>query len=333
MTPDELLDLVKTEVASDDPQVRGQGLQRLLSVARDHESVRGAALPIFKTALESEVAPWSALNAARGIELIAGREEGRRAWRRLLDHREAEVVAAAAAVVDPALAPALMDVLERRAERNVRIPVLRALGRMKYGLAYDALVRALADPDLRPHAIEALGELGDVRAVEHLTPLLLDTTEAWPEDNHGPMLRVRDLAKTAIERIGPVGTPAPLRVMKAAAAPGSGPRKLEPMTPTSNVFSYVPLVAAAIEVLWVGFVMFIALVVLGPPTKSDLGTQVLDVIAMSPALLGLIGGAVALRRGGPRTTVEWVCFIIGLLLCALFTLSFGFEFFHPHVDT
>ncbi len=334
MTPDELLDLAKTEFASDDPEVRARAVQRLLVVVRNHQSVRGEALAIFKTALESDETAWGALNAARGIELIAGREEGRRAWRRLLDHPRAEVVAGAAAVVDAALAPVLMDVLDRRAEQQVRVPVLHALGRTKYGLAYDPLVRALGDPELRPHAIEALADLGDARAVEHLTPLLVDRTEAWPEDNHGPMLRVRDLAKAAIARLG--AAPAaggPMRVMKDASAPNAGPRRLEPKASPTNPLAYLPIAAALVELPWFGIVAFAVLVTAGTLETTDAGTQMLDLISMSPAVLGLAGGAFAIARGGPKTTREKVCFFTGLILCGLFVFSFGWEFFHPHVPT
>jgi hypothetical protein len=44
----------------------------------------------------------------------------------------------------------------------------------------------------------ALRELGDERAIPHLEPLLTDRTDAWREDNHGPTLRVCDVARDAI---------------------------------------------------------------------------------------------------------------------------------------
>ncbi len=58
-----------------------------------------------------------------------------------------------------------------------------------------------ADTGLRAHTVEVLADLGDPRAIPQLAALRSDTTPAWEEDNHGPMLRVCDLADKAIKRL------------------------------------------------------------------------------------------------------------------------------------
>ncbi len=49
-----------------------------------------------------------------------------------------------------------------------------------------------------PHVVEALVDFGDAGVIPRLEMLLNDKTHDWPEDNHGPMLRVCDLAKATI---------------------------------------------------------------------------------------------------------------------------------------
>jgi len=305
-------------------------MQALLDLARADASVHQEALPIFLGAVEHEDAPSAALNAARGVELIAGREEGRRAWTKLIEHAPMEVAASCASVVDVSLAPVLLKTVERRAGVAIQVSFVRALGRMKYAPAYDAIVRRLADSDVRPHAIEALGELGDARAVEHLTPLLGDRMEAWEEDNHGPMLRVGDLAKRAIVRLGGALPASPARTATATtAAPMRGASGPQPKALPFNPFIYAPLLAGLAALPWFGIVAFAVLFTTGRITTNDGQTQTLDLIAGILPALGLLSAGVALVRGGPRNKTETLCLVAGVILCGLFAFSFGWEYLHP----
>jgi hypothetical protein len=324
------LDQIRQSVASADAEARGRAMQDLLNLARKNKDVHQEALGIFMGALMNEQAPWAAISAARGVAFIAGEKEGRRAWRTLLDHPNVEMVAAVAAVVDASHGMHLLQVLDGRAETAVQIPVVRALGRLKVVEAFDPIVKRLADRDVRPHAIEALADLGDARAVDHLKKHLTDKTEAWPDDNHGPMLRIRDLAKTAIERLtgAPSASP-PARVMKAPPKPSAGPTKLEPKPSATNTLAYLPMVGALVMLPWFAAVFFTVLFTTGTFQPSDAETRKLDLVAMVPAALGILGGVLALTRGGPKTTAEKVCFVLGLLLCGLFVFSFGSEFLNP----
>ena len=53
--------------------------------------------------------------------------------------------------------------------RAIQVSFVRALGRLRHGPAFDAIVRRLGDGDVRPHAVEALGDLGDKRAIAGVT--------------------------------------------------------------------------------------------------------------------------------------------------------------------
>ncbi|MCW3099072.1 MAG: hypothetical protein JWL77_4690 [Chthonomonadaceae bacterium] len=70
-------------------------MQRLHLWAKQDRGIHGAALPIFKAAVETEPDPWTATTAAHGIETIAGPTEGQKAWRTLLSHPQPEMAARA----------------------------------------------------------------------------------------------------------------------------------------------------------------------------------------------------------------------------------------------
>ena len=108
------------------------------------------------------------------------------------------------------------------ADLAVRLGAARDLGRTVDPAALPDLLRCLADPAMRPHAVEALADLGDARAVPALERLLDDTTDAWPEDIHGPMLRVCDLAAGAVRRLRAGVTPGGPSNLAAAAARRQG---------------------------------------------------------------------------------------------------------------
>lgn len=196
------LDQIQRDVLSTVQGIRGYAMQSLLMQCRENPALHAAALPIFKAHVFTAPDYMTAANAARGIELIAGQDEGRRTWITLLNRADAKFAADIATVIkDPFYLPALLRILESRPDFAIQTAVMRTLGRMKDGQALAPIVARLADRSLRPHAIEALADLGDPRAIPHLEPLLRDKTDAWPEDNHGPMLRVCDLASSALSHL------------------------------------------------------------------------------------------------------------------------------------
>ena len=164
--------------------------------------MRAAALPIFREQLTAAPDGWTATNAARGIELVAGSAQGREAWTTLLaSPRVAVVTHAALLTVDASFAPMLFALLEQRPETPVKSAALRALGRMPEALPYDAIVPFLGDPLLRADAVQALGDLGDARALPLLVDCLQDDTKAGVVDDRGVELSVAHLAQDALNNI------------------------------------------------------------------------------------------------------------------------------------
>jgi hypothetical protein len=196
------LDQIRRDVLSATQGIRGYAMQSLLMQCRADSALHAAALPIFQAHVFTAPDYMTAANAARGIELIAGPDEGRKVWITLLNRGDAKFAAEiATATKDVFYVPALLRMLESRPDFAIQTAVMRTLGRMKDAQAFAPIAARLADRSLRPHAIEALSDLGDRRAIPHIEPLLKDKTDAWPEDNHGPMLRVCDLASSALSQL------------------------------------------------------------------------------------------------------------------------------------
>ena len=192
---------IQVDLQSPDPERRGRAMRDLASLVKSDPTHHAQALPIFHAALLQDIDAWTILSAAHGLETILGPERAYPAWLALLNHPNAKIATAAVrAITHPRYVLPLIDVLQQRSQLSLRQSSIRALGRLKHPAIFPALLPCLADPELLPHTVEALGDLGDPRAAPHLEALRNDPTEAWPEDNHGPMLRVGDLARQALAR-------------------------------------------------------------------------------------------------------------------------------------
>jgi len=90
----------------------------------------------------------------------------------LLDDPDLSAVATfgLGAIGDRRAVPALMRTARTAAHEVVRGSAVRALGRIRDRRAFAVIVDALADPETRIQATEALARLGDRRAVEALRP-------------------------------------------------------------------------------------------------------------------------------------------------------------------
>jgi HEAT repeat protein len=193
---------IQREVLSDEAQVRGQAMQDLLLLAKKDPGVRSIALPIFREALKNPIDGWSTRMALHGVELIRGSREAQPIRLALLKNSNPKLVVAIVQDISlPDFVPPLIDLLSNRNEFEVRKATVRKLGLLRDGVAFAALVDCLRDDALCPHVIESLGDLGDARAIPWLQTSLTDVRAAWPEDNHGPMLRNCDLAQESIKKI------------------------------------------------------------------------------------------------------------------------------------
>jgi HEAT repeat protein len=198
------LDQVEVDVRSPHQPTRYAALHRMTTWIRLNPACHPEALRIFRQVLSNPLDGGTANAALYGLDELGCKSEAQGFRLQLLVSSKPDVVRTALlGFRNPKHAPMLLDLLARQTDTDVRISVVRTLGRMQPAskLVLPALVRLLPDSDLRPHITEALGDLADPDAIPHLENLLEDSSEAWEIDNHGPMLRVSDLAAESIRRI------------------------------------------------------------------------------------------------------------------------------------
>jgi hypothetical protein len=319
------LDQISQNLQSTNEETRARAMQALLLGVQKDPSLRPAALPIFQNAILTEQDPSTAVFAARGIEVAGGPTEARKAWLELFLRPEPKIVErAATAVHDPYFATILTELVEHRTESAIRIAALRTLGRLRDSSALPSMLNALTIPELWPHAVEALGELGDTHAIPYLAPLLEDRTEAWPIDNHGPMLHVSDLAREAITRLRATAAPAPPQTFTA----GHQPPPVQSARPKVNVAAYMPLMATVAELPWIAAIVIGTLCLTGKFEPDQATTRRFDLLAMIPALLGLGIGILVLFRGGLHRWFDRIFLLLGCAACCAFIFSFGWELIH-----
>src|SRR5262245_21582625 len=87
---------IRAALQSGNQESRLKAIQELLIRARKDPAQHAGALEIFRAALADETDSWTAARAAHGIELIAGVEAGRDAWRKLLASNRAEMLSCVA---------------------------------------------------------------------------------------------------------------------------------------------------------------------------------------------------------------------------------------------
>src|SRR5439155_25554942 len=115
--PRQNLEEIEHDLRSADVEARGSAMRDLLQLVRKDPAIHSCALGLFRRAVESEDDGWTASSAVRGIEHIAGAAEARNAWLALLQRpSERLVMTAALSIEDPALVPALIELLRRRPE-------------------------------------------------------------------------------------------------------------------------------------------------------------------------------------------------------------------------
>src|SRR6185503_19751688 len=101
---------IRAALQSDDHDARMRAIQELLARARKDPAQHADALEIFRAAIAHESDPWSATRAAQGIELIAGPDAARDAWRSLLSSPRTDMLTSAAmSISDKAYAPLLLE--------------------------------------------------------------------------------------------------------------------------------------------------------------------------------------------------------------------------------
>jgi HEAT repeat protein len=194
---------IETGLASEKELSRCNAMQSLLALVKQDKGIGVEALPMIRGALERARDPWVTAMALAGLEVIAGKQEARIARDLLLFGGKGNIAKAVVlSMRDAGEYAVLIDLLSRSTDEEVCISAIRMLGRFRNPAALPVLAGLMSKANFCPHVVEALGELGDARAIPFLVRHLEDETDAWPVDNHGPMLRVSDLAEEAIRRLG-----------------------------------------------------------------------------------------------------------------------------------
>ena len=105
---------------------------------------------------------------------------------------------------NPGIVEPLIQALESSWEMPIAsAAIIEALGKLRDARAVEPLAAYLKSPHSywRGIAAQALGYLGDPRAIPHLRALLTDHAPAWKED-HGPVFSVAEVARVALRRLG-----------------------------------------------------------------------------------------------------------------------------------
>ena len=322
------LDRIRHDLQSTDMLVVGSALGKLAKLAGHDPRIRAEALEVFRKWADAAPDQYVAIQAAKGLRLVAGEEAFREVWLKLMtDPRESFVLNTLHRTTEPVWVPVVLEMLERRSELSVRQSILCCLGQMQDRSVLPVLLKYLPDKDLQGYAVIGLTRLGDPRAIPHLEPWLADKTPLWPVDNHGPMETMGDVAANAIKLLqgngprgaAPGGVPlvAPLATVAAQAQPPAG-------SPVQGAYllAYAPLGAALLTAAIFMVMVIVVLEKRGQSGASGQGQRIVDLVITFPGLAGLLLGIVALSRFATLSLIERVACIIGTILCALIAKSF-----------
>lgn len=193
---------IERDLFSEHQESRTSAVLKLLRLVEKKLRTHETALALFRRCIQTEQDPWIIVTAARGIERIIGPVAAREMWLGLLNSSNGALAAVAAvSVLDRFYVPVLLDLLRQRDDFRIRAAAIQTLGRIQDPAAFPALIEQLATPAQRMNAAVALAELGDLRAMPYLEPLLADHSELPEPDDRGCVQRVNDIAAFAIRRL------------------------------------------------------------------------------------------------------------------------------------
>jgi HEAT repeat protein len=175
---DARLSAIEKGLASEKELARCNAMQSLLALVKEDQGIGVEALPMIRGAVERARDPWVTAMALEGLEVIAGKQEARKERDSLLFGGKANIAKAVVlAMRDPGEYSVLIDLLSRSTDEEVCFSAIRMLGRFRNPAALPVLVGLLAKSSFCPHIVEALGELGDARAIPFLERHLEDDTD------------------------------------------------------------------------------------------------------------------------------------------------------------
>lgn len=332
------LDRIRRDLQSTDMLVVGSAIGNLAKLAGRDPDVHAEALTVFRKWAAAAPDQYVAIQAAKGLRIVAGEEAFREIWLKLLnDPRESFVLNTLHLTTEPVWVPVVLEMLERRTEFSIRQSILCCLGQMQDRSVLPVLLKYLPDKDLKGYAVIGLTRLGDPRAIPHLEACLADKTPLWPVDNHGPMETMGDAAANAIRALrgndprgaapaaaSIAGAVAPLRP-PAVPSPPTAARVPPPAGPPAQggyLLAYAPLGAALLTAAIFMVVVIVVLEKRGQSGASGQTQRIVDLVITFPGLAGLLLGIVALSRFATLRLIERVACIAGTILCALIAKSF-----------
>lgn len=313
---------IRTSLQSPEVPVRAQAMGELLAWVSDDSKIHAEALDIFRESWRSESNGHLAACAIRGIEQIAGSAEAHAARLTLLDHPSPQMVAYAVLGLErhPDISK-FVELLARMPVTEVHISILSTLGRTKNPAVRGPITEALREPGLRPHAIEALAALGDPRSIADIEPYVDDRADAWPVDNHGPMMSVGEVAREAIERIR---TPAPPHRPVVPQPRRAESRSDQRVGTLARWWAAIPLAAALFTIPWFLFVL-VPQVFVGGRGLTPSEVLRLDLLGLTPPAIGLVAGLALIVSRRKRTVGQLVLLLLGCAACVLAITPFAYE--------
>jgi HEAT repeat protein len=151
--------------------------------------------------------PGMRLSAVYAVGTAVSRAAEKEVWIEMLSDPVERVVINAVANFpgkfkgDPTIVEPLIAALNKQGQSETAVGwLILALGQIGDVRAFDSIAAHLNSPEgsRRAHAASALGKLGDLRAIELLTPLKNDRAFAWEEEHGGPKYNVGQVVGKAI---------------------------------------------------------------------------------------------------------------------------------------
>ena len=333
---------VRRGLASPDAEARGHTLHLLYICIDRQPELHAAAREIFRYAVEHETTGWVVITGLMGLEQLDGPDAVRQHWRRLLTQPDALAAGRAAmSAKHPSHLPMLLELLDKRPDFFFRRGVVYALGCMREPSVIPLLIRLGEDVAMQPSVVQALGDIGDTRAIPWLQTLVSSDLHLPELDERGAMWTLGDVAGQAIRRIeywsGQSAPPRPSTRSSAAqtAVPpptwGSSRAGIVPLhawRPWSLLHpSLIPLIAAGLEVAWLFglFALYLFMVGDQKPTFT-VSDRFIYAIALPLPIIGTIAALTLLL--GSLTPRLWhkVVAVLGGLICGFLAVVFGTNF-------
>lgn len=150
------------------------------------------------------------LSAVNAIGRAVNKEAEKALWLEMLNDPSEQAVTTAVMNLpnrfpgDAQVADAMLAALQNPSLPASAISwLMNGLSTLGEARAFDAIAARLRSPNAlhRAHAANALGKLGDPRAIDLLKALTADKAFAWEEDRGGPKYSVGDVAKQALDAL------------------------------------------------------------------------------------------------------------------------------------